>query len=328
MGGFSKKERQQIEELFEKRFPKSEFEKLKKFMDDHDDMKEALEAYGISPREFIESSPIVQAAIFNKNYEEFKKKYQWQPPKPIPDPEPDHNCKEGQVWSDTEKKCVDIPQPSGGEKDKNGVVYMALPSGYKIINESNSPTLNDREDGTRYDFKDKIRVQCELGGYITPHTSLAGEELAFKFLGTHDSAGNNSGTYVVGVKLDGTQVRLRKEIHNDYTNTIRAEKKNLQNMYAKTTGFYGRKINTTQGQVLIEIFIDENPFDENGKPANNWKLIYTILDDGNLATGKWQPIWLTESVKGRSQNTLRVDKAKSDKKMDIKFPFCREISTG
>ena len=48
------------------------------------------------------------------------------------------------------------------------------------------------------------------------------EEFVEKKLGTHTSRRNNSGSYGIGIRLGGSRVRLRIDIHPDYIPTIKS----------------------------------------------------------------------------------------------------------
>jgi len=209
--------------------------------------------------------------------------------------------------------------------DKNGVEYIPI-QGLTYTNESYTPHENFRPDGSyRLDFTGERDSVC-IGSYM----NVAGppdEEFAGKILGTHSSKGKNSGSYVIGIQLNGKRVRLRKEIHPKYTSSIHATPLNLGDLRKKWVGIMYFKINDipVAGQVTCRAFVDITGLDSDGHPRNNWQPIFEIVDDGTIAKGKWKPVWLKPSLgPTKTQNTLRVDEQKKST-YSYKHVFCREI---
>lgn len=208
--------------------------------------------------------------------------------------------------------------------DKNGIEYIPI-EGYVYENESFTPKENFRPDGSyRLDFPGE-RDSCCVGAYMNVD-GPGDEEFAGKMLGTHRSKGKNSGSYVIGVQLDGKRVRLRKEIHPDYVKDFPSIKTDLGDLRGKFIGLQFFKINQNDntGNVLCRFDIDITGLDSDGHPRNNWQKVWEIVDNGNIATGKWKPIWRVPSLPGKSQNTIRVDEQKKST-YHYKFAFCREM---
>lgn len=206
--------------------------------------------------------------------------------------------------------------------DVNGVAYLPLPNGFDYGKESLKPKENFRPDGSyRLDFPG-VRPMVAIGGYLKTG-GPASEEDACKLLGTHSSKNKNSGSYVVGITLDGKRVRLRKEIHPNYTGTLKKEVLNLGDLRNRWVGIYTTKINMGD-KVGIDTYFDNDPFDEAGKPKNNWNLIFSVVDNGKLAKKPYAKVWLKPSIPTKGQNTLRVDE-QDKKSFSYKYVFCREI---
>ena len=89
--------------------------------------------------------------------------------------------------------------------------------------------------------------------------------------GTHSNHGKNSGSYVIGIQLDGQRVRLRKEIHPDYTKSINITSLDLGDLRKKWIGLMYFKINQPSGNVLCQAFVDVTGLDSDGHPRNNWQ---------------------------------------------------------
>jgi hypothetical protein len=165
--------------------------------------------------------------------------------------------------------------------DKNGVEYLIL-QGFTYTNESFEPKENFRTDGSyRLDFEDERDSVC-VGAYMYV-TGPKTEEFAGKLLGTHFTNRKNSGSYVIGIQLDGKRVRLRKEIHDDYTNDINPTSLDLGDLRKKWIGIMYFKINQSNGNVLCQAFVDVTGLDSDGHPRNNWHKIFECVDDGTIA---------------------------------------------
>ena len=220
------------------------------------------------------------------------------------------------------------------EVDKNNVEYLPLQAfSYKKEEVSYDPKENFRDDGSyRLDFNGERDSVC-VGAYM----NVAGpkdEEFAGKLLGTHSNHGKNSGSYVIGIRLDGEKVRLRKEIHGigkvndtgeDYTKNIKPTSLKLGDLRKKWIGLMYFKINQANGNVLCQAFVDTTGLDSDGNPRNNWQQIFECVDDGTIAKDEFKPIWLKPSQgPKKTQNTIRVDGQKKNT-YDYKFAFCREI---
>lgn len=208
------------------------------------------------------------------------------------------------------------------EIDENGVQYLPLPPGFKYGEESLKPKENFRDDGSyRLDFPG-VHNMCNIGGFLQV-SGPASEEFAGKLLGTHSSNSKNSGSYVIGITLDGARVRLRKEIHPHYTNTLEKVKPNLGDLRKRWVGLQYFKLNVGT-TVQCQAYIDLSGFGVDSKPHNSWAQIYNVVDDGKLASSPYKKVWQTPSIKGKGQNTLRVDEQNKDS-FKYKFVFCREI---
>lgn len=211
--------------------------------------------------------------------------------------------------------------------DKNGIAYLPLPAGYSYTNESDKPKENFRSDGSyRLDFTGERDSVC-VGALMTVG-GPKDEEIAGKLLGSHNTKLPNSGSYVIGIRLDGTRIRLRKEIHPDYTKTLKSVTRQDGDLRKRPIFVQYWKINMPDGTVLLKVFMDFSGLGADGKPQNKWEEVFSVIDDGNLGYGKWKPIWLkpTEGPQ-KSQNTVRVDGQKK-KSYKYQFAFCREIIQG
>jgi len=207
--------------------------------------------------------------------------------------------------------------------DKNGVEYLTL-QGFTYTNENFEPKENFRSDGSyRLDFKDERDSVC-VGAYMKV-TGPKNEEFAGKLLGTHFTNRKNSGSYVIGIQLDGKKVRLRKEIHDDYTKNINPTPLELGDLRGKWVGIMYFKINQPNGNVICQAFVDVTGLDSDGHPRNNWQKIFECVDDGTIAEGRFKPVWLTPSLgPSKTQNTIRVD-GQDKENYSYKHAFCREI---
>jgi hypothetical protein len=209
--------------------------------------------------------------------------------------------------------------------DKNGIAYLPLPVGFKYGAEKFNPKENFRPDGSfRLDFPGVIDM-VNIGGILKVSGPL-GEEIAGKLLGTHNNGGNNSGSYVMGIRLDGSRIRLRKEIHNTYTETLLKSTPKLGDLRDKYIGVQFFKFNFLDTKsVGLAAHVDLDPLDENDQPKNNWVQKFGCSDTGSFEVeNRFKKPWFEPSVKGKGQNTLRVDEQERDT-FGFKYVFCRTI---
>jgi hypothetical protein len=120
---------------------------------------------------------------------------------------------------------------------------------------------------------------------------------------------------------------LQKEYpHNNYDKKPKDFDKrfNLPPILGRWLGFKAVTINEDNG-VKCEAYLDMDGLIDNNTPANNWKLWYSVLDDGSLFSkddGTRQPFF---SHFGRKRTFFRIDRVDHDP--EHKFLSVRSISS-
>ena len=121
---------------------------------------------------------------------------------------------------------------------------------------------------------------------------------------------------------------LQKEYpHNNYDKKPKDFEKHfiLPSLFGKWYGFKAVTINEDNG-VRCEAYVDIDGFLENNgdKPANNWKLWYKVVDDGNLFSKSDETKEPFFTHYGKRRTFLRLDRVDHDP--EHKFLSVRAIS--
>jgi hypothetical protein len=169
------------------------------------------------------------------------------------------------------------------------------------------------------------------------------DDVSFKLRGgEHNDRHKNAGrSYAIGTSFDGDPY-LAKEyprhpITPKFLNEIRTANdddgtpKNIGSLDNRWVGLKVVVYNKQNSAVQIEVYVDNKGLLSNGKPANEWKLWWTAVDDG-----KWEnsdgraggePYLELQGEKGGTPEMayIRIDKMKEKGQTEIKYESAREI---
>jgi hypothetical protein len=171
-----------------------------------------------------------------------------------------------------------------------------------------------------------------IGGYIKAD-GPADEEISGKLGGgrhTDSDNGKAGRCYDIGLRLNGSGVRIRKENpHPDYHNTGQERSLSLGDFRTHYVGVMFMKVNVVvngQDRVRCRCWVDNAGMSDSGvfTAANqNWQEVLDGTDDGSWHDG----IWLTTASPGDSSATIRTDEQNSGS-YDAKLLFCSRIKGG
>ncbi len=225
-----------------------------------------------------------------------------------PDPPVTHNCPEGQIWSESEQKCipkppepepcpegqvrnpatglcedkpVDPPTPEGGGgMDKFGVKMIYQTTGKAFYDYVLKPN-----QGLRHNF-DALNVPTpngELTGYFSINKAPDDEVSGKWSIGPH-SDGLHVKCLDMGVDNTTGKARYRYEDpHPNYTGTLATGEKNGLPLEAKWHGWKFIRLTMPDGNVQLEVWQDQGD-NEGDKPANQWVRLAKWTVDQQYAT--------------------------------------------
>lgn len=192
-----------------------------------------------------------------------------------------------------------------------------------------------------------------LDGEYTAYIKLDnrdGEEddVSFKVRGgEHNDRHKNAGrSYAIGTSFDGDPYLAKEYPHHPLTpkflNEIRTADndddddddgttKNIGSLDNRWVGFKVIIYNKQNNAVHIEVYVDNKGLLSTGKPANEWKLWWTAVDDGKWEnsdgrTGGEPYLELQGKKGGTPEMTyIRIDQMKEKGQTEIKYESARGI---
>ena len=234
------------------------------------------------------------------------------------------------------------------------ITWNNLPNGKQFGGfSSDSGFENNAPNGSkRLDFRN-LPDGCDeyaIGAYIKiKGNTPADEEIGFKLGGgrhtgdAEEESAKKGRCYVVGIRADGSRVRIRKEFpHPKHHGTgIDDSLSNIGNLRNRWVGVLGVKMHEDHNgspAVRIMAFLDTATQDPDN-PQNNWQQILDVTDEGNwnirlanntpsfVTVPMIKEVWLTPFDSTSRSGTIRVDK-QGDNDSDFfghKHDFFRQI---
>ena len=178
-------------------------------------------------------------------------------------------------------------------------------------------SLNDRSDGTRWDFTNcggglsSPFASNELTCYVAD-SSPPDDETSFKQGGGKHSDGSSPKTYDIGIDMRNGSTRYRtEEDHPEYSDSVSGGKAKPHG--SAFVGYKAVKYNQS-GHVLLEVYHDTG--NNESTPSNQWSKV----SSWKVTNPNWQ------APPSDHQNTIRSDGIDSSYK--IKWISLRGIVTG
>ena len=268
----------------------------------------------------------------NENYEEFKKKYQWQPPV-VPPVE----CGAGQHWDQEAGKCVDNtipipePHPEAG-KDVNGItkIYKDAPSNLFINSssfteeefvrhyQSGKPDENSYENEYKAnDSPDNIEVTAyvKINGF-----KKEADTISIKTKGPDHQDGSGKAWYINQIMTDGSDkmtFQIESPHPENHDNHVKPFFTIGESLVGKWIGIKAISyIIDNNTDASIETWIDFPVADINN-PPNKWRKYIDIPSAKALDHG---------FVNATGGNVLiRIDGTKKGDMPNVKYQSLREI---
>jgi hypothetical protein len=218
------------------------------------------------------------------------------PPGPIPDPNPPPSPPPGP------------PPPSGGGMlDDNGIIWLTASGDITTC-----PQTRNRPNDNRWskNFKDLRDYGYEAVAYLTfsgVTTGKGGGHMALKHWGGNHTppCGGSSGSgyseggscccwYDTGIRDNGdVQLQIERPHPNNDNFSASTFMNNIGKkmdgntiglkwlVYPITVGGSADNNKGLGGGIRLKMWVDTDPF-VNGKPVNNWRPVYSILDTGQI----------------------------------------------
>jgi hypothetical protein len=190
----------------------------------------------------------------------------------------------------TDSQTVSKSISSGGDIDSNGLQWLVAKGAQTVIKQSRDEATDDRWSGNVKGLRNGFEAT-----FIGKSIGTSGDaHFAMKqFSGNHSGSGTEKNAwYDTGLRQDGT-VQLQTEYPhpNNHTFTLPSS-----NFFIKkiSKGLEGNWIGlkwscmcvkpngTRQDGIRCRMWVDEDPLGTDGKPKNNWKLVYDFIDTGQV----------------------------------------------
>lgn len=178
----------------------------------------------------------------------------------------------------TEPTEPPVVTPGGKGVTKDGV-QLLFADGSTVKEGYNE---NFRDDGKRFDNNVGNWVASEATGYFKFTKDPVDDEVSIKWSEKSHSGNNDVQCYDTGVSIKDGKVRMRfEQPHPNYSGNIGSGQG--APLGTKWIGYKGVKIPQADGSVLIELYQDTG--DNETKPSNQWKKIYSHVDTKYKRTG-------------------------------------------
>ena len=170
------------------------------------------------------------------------------------------------------------------------------------------------------------------------------DDVSFKLRGgEHNDRHKNAGrSYAIGTSFDGDPYLAKEYPQHPLTpkflNEIRTADddddgtpKNIGSLDNRWVGLKVVIYNKQNNAVQIEVYVDNKGLLSSGKPANEWKLWWTAVDDGGWENSDGrtggEPYMELQGKKGGTPEMtyIRIDKMKEKGQTEIKYESAREI---
>lgn len=171
------------------------------------------------------------------------------------------------------------PTPGGSGTDKYGTKLL-VSDGKEVVYEVKN---NFRDDGKRFDMKvGDDWTQSEITAYFRFTKDPVDDEVSAKFSEVPHSGSNMTNCYDLGLDIQSGKTRMRFEAkHPEYSGNIGGGQGTPQG--TKWFGYKAAKIVNSDGTVTIKYWQDTG--DNETKPSNNWKEVYSHTDSKYKRTG-------------------------------------------
>jgi len=171
------------------------------------------------------------------------------------------------------------PPPTGGSGTTKDGVKLLFSDGKEIVEGFKE---NFRDDGKRFDNNVGNWVASEAQGYFRFKSDPVDDEVSIKWSEKSHSGSAEVQCYDTGVKIKTGASRMRFENpHPEYSSNIGGGQGSP--LGTKWVGYKGVKIPQKDGSVLIELYQDIG--DNETKPSNQWKKVYSHVDTKYKRTG-------------------------------------------
>ena len=172
------------------------------------------------------------------------------------------------------------PPPAGSGFDKNGVQLLFAKS--ENVTDKFEKDVRGNGDGIRWNAKIDGATASEAWGYFRFSKNPVDDEVSIKWSEKSHSGSNAVQCYDTGVSIKSGKVRMRFENpHPNYSGNIGSGQG--EPLKDKWIGYKGVKIPQSDGSVLIELYQDTG--DNETKPSNQWKKVYSHIDTKYKRTG-------------------------------------------
>jgi hypothetical protein len=182
---------------------------------------------------------------------------------------------------DPNQPPVDPNQPPvtpGSGVDKYGTKLL-VSDGKEIVYDVKN---NFRDDGKRFDAHVGDWTQSEPTVYFRFTKDPVDDEISIKFSEKSHSGSNMTQCYDLGLDIQSGKTRMRFEAeHPNYSGNIGGGQGTPQG--TKWFGYKGAKIVNADGTVTIKYWQDTG--DNETKPSNSWKEVYSHTDSKYKRTG-------------------------------------------
>ena len=170
------------------------------------------------------------------------------------------------------------PTPGGSGTDKYGTKLL-LSNGGEIVYEVRN---NFRDDGKRFDMNVGDWSSSEAQAYFRFTKDPVDDEVSAKFSEKSHSGSNMTNCYDLGLDIQSGKTRMRFEAkHPEYSGNIGGGQGTPQG--TKWFGYKAAKIVNADGTVTIKYWQDTG--DNETKPSNSWKEVYSHTDTKYKRTG-------------------------------------------
>lgn len=202
---------------------------------------------------------------------------------------------------------------------------------------------DERLNRTQFYLQNVPILNVEYTAYIKLNNKeKEDDDISFKIRGgEHNDDNRYAGrSYVAGVSFSG-EPHLAKEypyhpLTPSFPNEIKISddgdtSRNIGNLNGRWIGLKVVIFNKENNVVNIEVYVDNKGVLSDGKPANEWRLWWTAVDDGRWVNGEGEKGGESYlDLQGKEGGTpemmyIRIDKMKEKGQAEIKYESAREI---
>jgi flavodoxin len=202
-------------------------------------------------------------------------------PNPTPDPTP-----------------IPPPPTPGGELDQMGIKWLVAKGAQTMIKQTREKPDDHRWSGNVKGLRNGFEAT-----FIAKSIDVASDgHFAMKqFSGNHSGSGTEKNAwYDTGVRVDGeVQLQYEQPHPKNHSFKLPPDQLKMSNIgKGLNDGPIGLKWSCItlkkdgspeNGGVRCRMWVDTDPLDANGKPKNNWKIVYDFVDTGQVIKGHTPP---------------------------------------